>query len=224
MIGTDSTDAVVRQIGARIRAARQARGMTLDALAAATGLSTAFLSRLERGEAAASIGSFVRIGAAIDLPLAQIFAAPPAEPAKPYSLFRRGERGSPAPLAATGYSYVPLGGDFAQSLRLDAFELEFPAGAAEPMAPVAHHGEELLYLLSGRIEFTIGADSFVMQGGDCLHFDSSQPHMGRNIGDRPARLLMVVSRQPGRALAWWQAAERATKSATQRTTGSRRRA
>ena len=199
---------IVQRVGERLRAARQAKRLTLEALAEEAGLSTAFLSRLERGEAAASIGSLIRISGALGLALAEIFAEPSLAARKPYTLIRRGARAEPAPLHASGYSYVPLGGDFARDLALDAFELEFPAGAAEEMPMVSHAGEEFLYLLSGRIELRIGADRLVMQAGDSLHFDCSQPHMGRNLGPTPARLLMIVSRRQGRALAWWEQARK----------------
>jgi transcriptional regulator with XRE-family HTH domain len=208
--GADA-EAIVERVGARLRAARQARQLTLEALAEATGLSTAFLSRLERGEAAASIGSLIRIAGALDLALAEIFAEPSLAGRKPYTLIRRGTRAAPAPLHASGYSFVPLGGDYARDLALDAFELEFPVAAKEEMPLVAHAGEEFLYLLAGRIEFRIGEDRFAMQAGDSLHFDCSQPHMGRNLGTTPARLLMIVSRQQGKALAWWEQARKSRR-------------
>ena len=200
----------LRRIGAHIRVARQGQRMTLDVLGAATDLSTAFLSRLERGEASASIGNLIRVAAAVGLKLADIFAEPAPEPRQPYTLIRRTERAAPTAFAGAGYSYVPLGGNFAAGLNFDAFELAFPADAAEPMPPVSHGGEEFLYLLAGRLEFRIGADSFVMQAGDSLHFDCKRPHMGRAVGGRPARLLMVVSRQAGRKLAWWEESPRVT--------------
>lgn len=222
MTANDKAD-VVQRIGGRIRQARQARQMTLDALGAATALSTAFLSRLERGEASASIGNLIRVAAAVGLKLSDIFADRAPQPRKPYTLFRRVERAAPMAFAGPGYSYVPLGGEFAEGLRFDAFELEFPADAAEAMPPVSHEGEEFLYLLSGRIEFRVGPDRFVMQAGDSLHFNCQEPHMGRAVGDRPARLLMVVSRQPGRKLAWWQEPPRRLPAARRQPAQRRRK-
>jgi mannose-6-phosphate isomerase-like protein (cupin superfamily) len=45
-------------------------------------------------------------------------------------------------------------------------------------------------VLSGRIEFQVGDERFEMRAGDCLHFDAEQPHMGRNLGRAPARILV----------------------------------
>ena len=119
-----------------------------------------------------------------------------------------------------------------QPLHLDAFELEFPVGARKPILLVAHPGEEILFLLSGRIEFQVAADRFTMDAGDCLHFNAAQPHMGRNVGNRPARMLMVVSpsRAPARHFGWWTmpatmaAAGDRKPSANRAATSPRRRA
>jgi quercetin dioxygenase-like cupin family protein len=74
----------------------------------------------------------------------------------------------------------------------EAFELEFPVTSSPVIPLVRHAGEEVLYVLSGRIEFQVGEERFEMRAGDCLHFDAEQPHMGRNLGRAPARMLMVV--------------------------------
>lgn len=57
------------QVGAALRAARQAQGLTLEALAERTGLSLRFLSELERGKEGASLGRVLRVAAALGLEL-----------------------------------------------------------------------------------------------------------------------------------------------------------
>jgi transcriptional regulator with XRE-family HTH domain len=201
----DEADRIARRIGERIREARRRKGMVLATLSAPTGLSAAFLSRLERGEASTSIANLVRIAGVLGVALQDFFGADEVASKPPeYRLVRRPERASAAMLAASGYSYERLGGDLGGQ-HLDAFELEFPVGAKKPILLVAHPGEEILFLLSGRIEFQVAADRFTMNAGDCLHFNSAQPHMGRNIGNQPARMLMVVSpsRAPARQFGWW---------------------
>lgn len=200
----DEADRIARRIGERIREARRRKGMILAMLSAPTGLSPAFLSRLERGEASTSIANLIRIAGVLGVELQDFFGADaPPQPAD-YRLVRRPERVAGPMLAASGYSYERLGGDLGGQ-HLDAFELEFPVGAKKPIVLVAHPGEEILFLLSGRIEFQIGADRFIMNAGDCLHFNSAQPHMGRNVGSQPARMLMVVSpsRSPAKHFGWW---------------------
>jgi mannose-6-phosphate isomerase-like protein (cupin superfamily) len=69
----------------------------------------------------------------------------------------------------------------------------------EPEALSAHRGEELIYVLSGEIEFWSKHDSHPdvarrqLTPGDCLHFDSQAPHGFRAIGTTPARALFVYA-------------------------------
>jgi transcriptional regulator with XRE-family HTH domain len=203
----DGADQIARMIGERIRSARHAKAMTLGALSKAAGLSTPFLSRLERGETSTSIANLIHIATGLGIQLYSLFESARPAPVPPqYVLVRREARGSMPMLSAAGYTYERLGGDL-NSHRLDAFELEFPVGGSKKMLLVAHEGEEVLFLLSGKIEFQVGRDRFLMKEGDCVHFNSEQPHMGRNAGKKPARMLMVVSpsRPVGNQFGWLDA-------------------
>lgn len=55
---------------------------------------------------------------------------------------------------------------------MTAFEPEFPVGEHVLPAMVSHEGEEVLYLLDGKLEFLIGNDIVLMERGDCIHFKS----------------------------------------------------
>ena len=54
-----------------------------------------------------------------------------------------------------------------------------------------HEGEELLYVLEGRVELLYGKESYVLEAGDSIYYDSVVPHQVRAV-DVPARLLAVV--------------------------------
>ena len=183
---------VARQLGARIRDARQTQKITLNTLSESTGLSAGFLSRLERGETNASISNLIAISTALRIPLRDFFEDAPEPTGPEYVLTRVSDRRKKVPLVANGYTYHLSSGDLPDQ-QMSAFELMFPPGEKIHPKLVKHEGEEVLYLLEGTIEFTIGEESFVMKPGDCVHFNCEQPHMGRNIGDKPARLLMVVT-------------------------------
>jgi transcriptional regulator with XRE-family HTH domain len=189
----DKAALVARQLGARVRDARQAHKITLTRLSELTGLSAGFLSRLERGETNASISNLIAISGALGIALRDFFDEPPPPAGPRFVLTRAAERGKKAPLRANGYTYCLSSADLPDQ-QMSAFELTFPPQAkAAPPRLVTHPGEEVLFLLEGAIEFRIGDDTFVMNPGDCVHFDCEEPHMGRNIGRTPARLLMIVT-------------------------------
>ena len=69
-------DEALARLGARIRFLREARGMKLKELADATGLSDAFVSRLERGQVSSSVANLIQIAQALDIGVSELFADP----------------------------------------------------------------------------------------------------------------------------------------------------
>ncbi len=188
----DKIQSVARQLGTRIREARRARHITLEALSKQADLSAGFLSRLERGETSASISNLIVISGCLGIALRDFFEAPEVPPRPDYVMTRAADRNAGVPIAAHGYTYLLTSGDLEEQ-QMSAFELSFPPGEKMQPTLVAHKGEEVLYLLEGTIEFQIGSSLLVMNAGDCVHFNCEKPHMGRNVGTTPARLLMVVT-------------------------------
>lgn len=189
----NQTQYIARKLGQRLRAARRERGMTLQALGTAAGLSAAFLSRVERGEAATSIANLIEISSCLGVPLRDLFEdSNQAYVPKQYTLSRRADRPATAAISAGDYEFYRLTDDLPDP-HMAGFLLEFPEGGTEDVPLLSHEGEEMLYLLEGRMEFQIGGDRFTLEPGDCVHFKCEAPHMGRNIGTGPARMLMLVS-------------------------------
>jgi transcriptional regulator with XRE-family HTH domain len=186
------TKAVALRLGARIREARRAMQITLQALSRDTELSPGFLSRLERGESSASISNLIVIAGRLGIPLRDFFEDSVVAPVPSYVVNRALDRAYEPPLTARGYTYHLTSGRLPHQ-QMSAFELVYPVGEAMTQEVLTHAGEEVLYLLEGEFEFRIGTDSLVLKSGDCVHFSCEQPHAGKNIGAVPARLLMVLT-------------------------------
>ena len=56
-----------------------------------------------------------------------------------------------------------------------------------------HEGEEILFVLKGRIELRIGKQLQTLNVGDCVHFNSSMPHQLVSVGVTPASALVIVA-------------------------------
>jgi DNA-binding transcriptional MerR regulator/quercetin dioxygenase-like cupin family protein len=56
-----------------------------------------------------------------------------------------------------------------------------------------HHGEEFLYLLTGRIHFTLAKTRYVLSAGDSFCFHSSDPHSWFNREKKEARILWIYA-------------------------------
>ncbi len=194
---------VTQELGRRIRAARNASGMTLSDLAGRADLSEGFLSRLERGQASASIANMIRIADALGLGLHDLFADRNA-PERTSVTVHRGNRSEFSEVPGTGYRWRPLAGG-APLDRLEVFHLVFPLREAMETL-VSHPGQEHCLVLSGEILFHVGGQRHRLGAGDGILIDSALPHRAENVGDQEAHVVMTVSAPADGAepLEWWR--------------------
>ena len=194
----------LKSIGARIREARTARDMTLDALARSVGLSVTFLSRLERGHVACSIGNLLEIAGFLGLAPAELFDDAQGEPPAAFRVVRAGDERRTG--SAPGHSWAQLASGRAEQ-RLEAFHLVLSDVATAPPL-VTHPGEEFCYVIEGEVEFRVGDDVIRLAQGDSIHLRSDIPHMAWRAGTDPARLLMVtaIENVSATAVEWWSQA------------------
>lgn len=191
-------------IGEAIRSARKERHMTLDALAGEVGLSVTFLSRLERGQVACSIGNLLEIAAVLELAPAQLFAdLKDSARTKAFRVVRRVEAIPSVNDRASPYAWSQLASGVGEQ-RMEAFLLDLPAGARN--APlVTHPGEEFCIVLGGVVEFRVGDEVITLDTGDSIHLRSDVPHMAWAKGRSRAQLLMVtaIESRSATAVEWW---------------------
>jgi quercetin dioxygenase-like cupin family protein len=68
------------------------------------------------------------------------------------------------------------------------------AGANSGVKQLKHPGEELVYVLSGQVRFTVGNDVYALKMGDSLHFSGDVPHRWENLGKKTAQLIWFALR------------------------------
>lgn len=176
------------RIGARLRAWRRNKNMTLDDLALATGLNKSFLSRIEKDAKAPSIATVMKLSRALDIPVALLFGEQVAD--SDIHLVRTANR-QPEEDPVHGYSFIPLS-PAGPSRRAEAFLMTPPAHFNEATY-AEHSGEESLYVIKGRVEVKFADRSVVMGPGDFLQFPGHLVHHVRRVGAR-ATVLIVISR------------------------------
>src|SRR5689334_24455412 len=68
-----------------------------------------------------------------------------------------------------------------------------PGGRSSSSGKLMRHtGTEFAYLLRGKLKIQVGFDEYVLQAGDALAFDSSEPHLLVNEGAEPAEGIRFV--------------------------------
>jgi len=178
-------------IGERIRQLRTARGETLDGLSAASGVSRAMISRIERGEASPTAQLLLRLCTALDLTLSAFFAFR-TEGGSPLS---RREKQAVWRDPETGYQRRAVSAPDTGS-RVELVEVEFPAGARVVCPPeTAKAGmTQHVWLFSGRLRLTIRDTVHDLAPGDCLHMSITEGHVFENPGPEPAHYAVVLDR------------------------------
>jgi transcriptional regulator with XRE-family HTH domain len=182
--GSDPTAAIAAaldRVGGRLKQLRTQRGVTLTALAEATGISKSTLSRLETGQRRASLELLLPLAQAYRVPLDDLVGAP--------------EVGDPRirlkPRRVHGRTVLPL---TRQPGGLQAWKIVVPPSKTEPQ-PKAHEGHEWLYVLSGRMRLILGEHDLVLGAGEVAEFDTRVPHWFGSAGDQPAEILSLFGPQ-----------------------------
>jgi transcriptional regulator with XRE-family HTH domain len=179
-------EAVVRtvtDIGRRIRDAREASGLTLRAVSAATGLSTSMLSLVERGRTSPSIGTLVSICDALGLPMASLFAGGDDADAV---LIRHDDTVSHS---AEGLTRRIILDDRQHGLEVS--EHVYAPGSTSADVPTHHSGEEVGIVIEGSLEVEVNDTTYRLGEGDAVHFPSSSPHRFANRGRRKTRTIWL---------------------------------
>jgi transcriptional regulator with XRE-family HTH domain len=168
---------VLAEVGSRLKRARTKRGVTLTALAAATGISKSTLSRLETGQRKPSLELLLPIAHAHQVPLDELVGAPEVDD----------PRIQLKPRVRNGRMVVPL---TRQSGGLHAWKVIIPPERNEPELRT-HEGYEWLYVLSGRMRLILADNDITMEPGEVAEFDTRLPHWFGPADDQPIEILSL---------------------------------
>ena len=185
-------------LGARIKQQRLAAGLTLAELAERAGFGKAYLSRIENGKKVPPIGTLSRIADVLGIEAAALLQTAGVRTRwRGASVVRKNEkRATVLGGSAFGYDYFALT-DATEGRALQPFLFSFPA-EVDKFVFFEHDGEELLHVLTGRIEWQVGMDKYILEAGDTIHFDSRMPHRGHSLSGAATALVVMYS--PGKAV------------------------
>lgn len=178
-------------IGPRIKARRRQLGVTLEEIAASTGLTRGYLSKIENSRKTPPIATLSRIAQALGTDIASFFQmSERAEPDARVSVVRAHERRKVARGgSAFGYDYESVAYR-KRHKHMEPFIFTYPSNLSRDVS-FEHEGEELVFVLSGRVEFEAAGKKFILEPGDTLYLDSAVPHRGRSLGGE-AKAFVVI--------------------------------
>jgi transcriptional regulator with XRE-family HTH domain len=179
-------------VGPRVRALRDAMGLSLRDLAERSGVSAPMLSQVERGETSPTLALATRIAAGLELRLSQLLRL---DEDGAVTIVRAGE-GRTGGRPQRGHRYEVLTAPRpGQRAELSRHELAPGAATGAPDDPPMHEpgSREVALVERGRLVLVCDGRPHELGDGDSVTFDADLPHHFENPGSEPATFLAVVS-------------------------------
>jgi transcriptional regulator with XRE-family HTH domain len=177
-------------VGEALRQIRQGRHLSLNEVAAGTGISPSFLSLVENGRSDITIGRLTRLVEYFHISITDILPSP--EAAEP-DVVRASER---------RLIHSPAEGIDVYMLGVDTHRTMMPMLVFfEPGAKLAeygrHPGEEFIHVMEGTLELTLmGSEPRTLEAGDSAYYPGDRMHLFANASDQAVLKVICVDSPP----------------------------
>jgi transcriptional regulator with XRE-family HTH domain len=176
----------------RVKRLRELKSLTLEALAARTGLTKSYLSKVERGRSVPSIATAMKLANAFDVAVGDLFGS--RGDSNDFVVVRKHHR-KPFNRRAgesAGYRYEAIAPGMTHGL-FEAFVMQPPLNGSTARDTFEHGGKEMIFVLKGRIELALPNHKVTLDAGDCIMFDGHLPHRSASVGRQQAEALVIVT-------------------------------
>lgn len=184
--------AMDQEVGRRLRDLRRARELSLETVAARTGLSIGFLSQVERGLSSPSLRVLATLADVLGVGIAALFGARATDDGASGGVVTRQAQRAELQLWRTGVSkqlLSPAGTDS----RLNLFLVHMEPGGSTGDELYTHDGEEAGLVLEGEMTLTVEAETWSLRTGDSFRFASRRPHRFANPADDAKAVVLWVN-------------------------------
>jgi len=184
---TYEKEAILVEVGNRLRELRKERNMSMRALARASNLSANALSMIERGKTSPSVSTLYKLADAMGIPITAFFRE---EIPQDEIVFRKASERTRVPFLRG--LWEGLGGEFFVG-RMEPFMLTLESGASSGPFGIVHSGHEFVLCLRGELEYQVEQNHFLLEAGDSLLFAAQLKHRWRNPGKRVCNAIFVLA-------------------------------
>lgn len=174
----------VASFGEKLRKLREKEGLSLDELAAQVSMKPSHLKSLEEDKILPPVAEIISLARTLSVEPSVFMGGEPAGASQ-------GKRRTALARRTRDYAYENLTSE-EHDKHLLAFRVTIDPRSAHPQVGYRHEGEEFIYVLSGRLNITIGGVAGTLNPGESIHFDSGKRHMLKNTGKEPTVLLVVI--------------------------------
>ena len=172
----------MEHVGKKIKRARTAKKISHDRLANDTGFSIEYLKEVESGQVTPPVGALLQMARAMEIDSGILLKEQESKLKRRIKAYTK---------RTDNYAYTTLTPG-AENKHLKAFRVRVDSGQPHIGVGYQHEGEEFVYVLTGKMQITVGEHINKLDEGDSLHFNSAIRHNLENIGEKDAELLVVI--------------------------------
>lgn len=175
----------------RLKRLRELKGITLEELAARTGLTKSYLSKVERGVSVPSVSTALRLAEAFETGVADLFGVTVSN--NDFVVVRKDDRKPFSRKGATnGYRYEAIAPGQTHGL-FEAFVVHPPFEEPPDYKRSQHPGHEMLFVVKGRVDVLLPHTSVKLSAGDSMVFSGRMPHRVLSVRPQRAEALVVIT-------------------------------
>ncbi len=183
---TENTDDILTRLPARLKEARRAKGLSLEAVANLSGVSRSMVSQIERGESSPTISTLWNLTRALQVDFAGLLED--AKTTDQIEVLRQAE--------------VPSIDNMGEKCRIrilsppeeagghEVYDIQFQANGSLNSQPHARGAREQLTVLEGSVRVTSGTASSDLKQGDTARYAADITHS--ISAENPARVFLIV--------------------------------
>lgn len=181
-------------VGRNLRRLRTERGLSLEKLAQASGVSRAMLGQVELGQSAPTINVLWKIARAVDVPFSALITTSQTTGVK----VLRAEQAKRL-LSSDGSFLSRALFPFDEPRRVEFYELKLMPKGVEKAEAHAPGTTENLVVAKGAVTIEVGGQKHELGTGDAILFEADKPHVYRNTasGESVLYLVMTYAEQVG---------------------------
>ena len=166
----------VEEIGKRIKALREQKGLSLDELSHMTGFDVELLSNIETNQVQPQLGTVIKLSKALDSAFSRLISGTGD---RIYSITRKQEqkivsRSTSQKGKKQVYTYKSLAPEV-KGRHIEALIVQLEENPDKEVS--IHDGEEFIYVLDGIVVLNIGEETFDLNPGDSAYYLSTTPHL-----------------------------------------------
>ncbi len=184
----------MKNVGAKIKSVRESKNVSLEEAAERAGLTVEQIKTIEDTNLMPSLTPLMKIARALGVRLGTFLDDQenfgPVVCRKDRE--QEGIRFSNNTTKETkNMDYFALSGSKADR-HMEPFIIEVSPAGTEQFTLSSHEGEEFIYVLDGVVEINYGHDTYQLQQGDSIYYDSIVDHHVHATKDNAAKILAVI--------------------------------